>query len=297
MVENPDPRLLALLAWYRDMGITDALTDEPLDWLTRGDRPIYARVLEARPPLPGSATPPPQRPSADARRAPAAPTAVPVRNFAAMPTADAESSAHSAAAAAKSLEELRKSLAEFDGCALRTTAKNLCFYRGASEARLMIIGEAPGRDEDLAGKPFVGPAGQLLDRMLRAIGFAEDSVHITNIVYWRPPGNRTPTPQEALVCRPFLLRQMELVRPDMVLLLGGAAAKHVLGTAEGILRARGKWHHVEIGGRKVPALPSLHPAYLLRTPASKRLAWRDLLALRARLEEGNPPNAAGATSG
>lgn len=283
MEHHPDPRLLALLAWYRDMGVTDALTDEPLDWLARGDMPI--QVPQPEPPAPETRQPPPAQSNPVTRATPPPPTAVPVRSFAAMPPGDAEISARTAAESARTLEELRKALDGFDGCALRATAKNLCFYRGAPHARLMIIGEAPGREEDLEGKPFVGRAGQLLDRMLAAINISEADAHITNIVYWRPPGNRTPTPQEALVCRPFLIRQIELVRPDMLLLLGGAAAKHVLNITEGILRTRGKWHQVEIGGRTIPTMPSLHPAYLLRTPASKRLAWRDLLAVRSRLDE------------
>ena len=148
----------------------------------------------------------------------------------------------------------------------------------------MIIGEAPGRDEDIAGKPFVGRAGQLLDRMLAAIGLGEADVHITNIVYWRPPGNRTPTPQEAQLCRPFLERQIELVAPDVLMLLGGAAAKEILGVADGIMRLRGKWREIEAGGRRIRTIATLHPAYLLRTPAAKRNAWRDLLAVQAALK-------------
>jgi DNA polymerase len=189
--------------------------------------------------------------------------------------------ARTAAREAATLDQLGATLAAFDGCGLKATAKNLCFYRGVPKARLMLIGEAPGRDEDLEGKPFVGPAGQLLDKMLGAIGITEQDVHITNIVYWRPPGNRTPTPQEAQVCRPFLERQVELVSPDLVVLLGGAAAKHVLDVAEGIMRTRGRLREVEIGSYKVRAMATLHPAYLLRTPAAKRLAWRDLLAIKA----------------
>lgn len=293
MEHGPDPRLLALLAWYRDMGVTDALTDEPLDWLARGDQAVLAPVDVAsaaraggqqhRTPEAGTQSfrPPSRAPSS---RAP-----VPARSFATLPTAEAEDSARAAAQSATTLEALRAALERFDGCALRTTAKNLCFFRGAPHARLMIIGEAPGREEDLEGKPFVGRAGQLLDRMLAAIGLGEADVHITNLVYWRPPGNRTPTPQEALVCRPFLMRQIELAEPEFLLLLGAAAAKHVLGVTEGILRIRGVWREVEIGGRRIPAMASLHPAYLLRSPGQKRLAWRDLLALSARLDEGNPP--------
>jgi DNA polymerase len=192
--------------------------------------------------------------------------------------------ARTAAGQAKTLDELQTLLAGFDGCGLKATAKNLCFYRGAPKARLMLIGEGPGRDEDLQGKPFVGRAGQLLDKMLAAIGLGEADVHITNVVYWRPPGNRTPTPQEAQTCRPFLERQAELVTPDFVLLLGGAAAKEVLGVTDGIMRVRGKWRDVTLGARKVRALATLHPAYLLRTPSAKRLAWRDLLAVKAALQ-------------
>ena len=191
--------------------------------------------------------------------------------------------ARTAAREARTLDDLQAALAGFDGCSLKATAKNLCFYRGAAQARLMLIGEAPGRDEDLQGKPFVGRAGQLLDKMLAAIGFGEKDAHITNIVYWRPPGNRTPTPQEAQVCRPFLERQVELVGPDMVVLLGGAAAKHILDIPEGIMRIRGRFREVMIGSRTVRAIATLHPAYLLRTPAAKRLAWRDLLAIKAGL--------------
>ena len=191
--------------------------------------------------------------------------------------------ARNAAGEAATLDELAARLAGFEGCSLKATAKNLCFYRGAPKARLMLIGEAPGRDEDLEGKPFVGRAGQLLDKMLAAIGLGAADVHITNIVYWRPPGNRTPTPQEAQACRPFLERQVELVAPEMVLLLGGAAAKHLLEVAEGIMRIRGKWHEVEIGNARARVMATLHPAYLLRAPAAKRLVWRDLLAVKAAL--------------
>jgi DNA polymerase len=191
--------------------------------------------------------------------------------------------ARAAAHQAADLDELGARLAAFDGCSLKATAKNLCFYRGRPQAPLMLIGEAPGRDEDLEGKPFVGRAGQLLDRMLAAIGLSERDAHITNIVYWRPPGNRIPTPQEAHVCRPFLERQIELVAPAIIVLLGGAAAKHLFGVTDGIMRIRGKWRELEIGSSKPRALATLHPAYLLRTPAAKRLAWRDLLAIKAAL--------------
>lgn len=175
----------------------------------------------------------------------------------------------------------------FEGCSLKATAKNLAFYRGAAKARLMLVGEAPGREEDQEGKPFVGRAGQLLDRMLAAIGLTESDVHITNIVYWRPPGNRTPTPQEAQVCRPFLERQVELVAPDIIVPLGGAAAKHLLDVADGIMRLRGKLKPITVGAHSAKAMATLHPAYLLRTPAAKRQAWRDLLTIRSLLDTGS----------
>ena len=149
----------------------------------------------------------------------------------------------------------------------------------------MLIGEAPGRDEDLQGKPFVGRAGKLLDKMLAAIGIDETSVYITNPIYWRPPGNRTPTPQEIGSCAPFLARQIELLEPEVIVLLGGAAAKSMLETTEGIMRLRGKWKLYHAKERDIPMLATLHPAYLLRSPEAKRHAWRDLLVLKARLDK------------
>ena len=189
-----------------------------------------------------------------------------------------------AARNAASLNDLHKALATFDGCGLKATAKNLCFYRGAAQAPVMIVGEAPGRDEDIEGRPFVGRAGQLLDRMIAAAGWTEADVHITNVVYWRPPGNRPPTPQEAEICRPFLERQIELVTPRVLLLMGGAASKQILRTDEGILKIRGRWQTLEFGNLKVPVIATLHPAYLLRTPIAKRQAWRDILSVNEALK-------------
>jgi DNA polymerase len=201
-------------------------------------------------------------------------------------------SARESVRSARSLDELEALLQRFEGCPLKATAKTTCVYRGAPTARLMVIGEAPGRDEDLAGKPFVGRAGQLLDRMLAAIELTEADVHITNIVYWRPPGNRTPTPEEAQACRPFLERQIDLVAPEIILTLGGPAAKAMLDSPDGILKLRGRWREVQIGGRTIRLMPTLHPAYLLRQPEAKRQAWRDLLQLKAALDgltEGKAP--------
>ena len=289
--------LTALLDWYRAIGVDEAVGDVAVDWRQRGDAApgngfrLSGATEAARPamaafPREGRASLIPQAPQAG--RAPPAPVRpapqlhAPRAFSTAAPDA-AVMAARTAAREAATLDQLGATLAGFDGCGLKATAKNLCFYRGVPKSRLMLIGEAPGRDEDLEGKPFVGRAGQLLDKMLGAIGMTERDVHVTNIVYWRPPGNRTPTPQEAQVCRPFLERQVELVSPDLVVLLGGAAAKHILDVAEGIMRTRGRLREVEIGSHKVRAMATLHPAYLLRTPAAKRLAWRDLLAIKAAL--------------
>jgi DNA polymerase len=195
------------------------------------------------------------------------------------------------AAAAGSIDELRAALSDFDGCPLKETATNLVLCDGNPESRVMIIGEAPGAEEDRRGLPFVGAAGHLLDLMLAAIGLDRDGVHITNLLFWRPPGNRNPTAAEVTACLPFVERQIELVDPEVLLLLGGSAAKTLLARQEGILRLRGHWTHYQHAGlsRPIPAMPSLHPAYLLRQPAQKRLAWRDFLAVRRVLESGRDP--------
>lgn len=274
-----------LLAWYQAAGVDAALSDTPTDWLARGPQP------------PGSGFIWPEREGASLTTTPtAAPLTPPMRVDQPAPRPDirprpqtplapseAETEARHIARGAATLEALEMALRGFDGCSLKATATKLCFYRGAASARLMLIGEAPGRDEDIEGKPFVGRAGQLLDKMLGAIGLTEADVHITNIVYWRPPGNRTPTPQEALACRPFLERQIELVKPEFIVAVGGAAAKEVFGVADGIMRLRGKWRDITVAGRPIPAIATLHPAYLLRAPAAKQLAWLDLLSLKARL--------------
>lgn len=298
--ERTSAALVTLLAWYREMGVDGAFDEMPTDWLVRGDRAPGADLVLASSGAVASAAPlavvahephsrgAPQRPpSAPAPAREVRPPQPPVVTPRALPTASpdaAETEARRIARQAVDLAALEAALQAFNGCALKATAKSLCFYRGAGAARVMFIGEAPGRDEDIAGRPFVGRAGQLLDRMLAAVGLSESSVHITNIVYWRPPGNRTPTPQEAQICRPFLERQIELVAPDFLVLLGGAAAKHLLDVPDGILKLRGKWRDVEVASRRMKAMATLHPAYLLRTPAQKRLAWRDLLALAAALD-------------
>ncbi|MGH6947906.1 MAG: uracil-DNA glycosylase [Kiloniellales bacterium] len=189
------------------------------------------------------------------------------------------------------MAELRAILERFEGCPLKATATNLAFTDGNSEARLMIVGEAPGPEEDRQGLPFVGVSGKLLDRMLAAIDLDRDKVLITNTIFWRPPGNRTPTGAEIAACLPFVERLIELVDPTYLLLVGGSSAKTLLARPEGILKLRGRWAHYQHAGlpRPIPALPTLHPAYLLRMPNQKRLAWRDLLAFRQAVASGRDP--------
>jgi uracil-DNA glycosylase len=285
--------MLALLDWLQAMGVDGSVGGTAHDWLARGDTPPgadFAWPSRERETAEANVGTPTMRAAAvqPTTGAPTTGSSVnreTVRPRAATPlgASEAETGARRIARAVSSLDGLEAALREFDGCGLKSTATKLCFYRGAQQADVMIIGEAPGRDEDLAGKPFVGRAGQLLDRMLSAIGLTEADVHITNIVYWRPPGNRTPTPQEALACRPFLERQIELVAPKILVAVGGSAAKEVLGAAEGIMRLRGKWREVAVGSRNIPAIATLHPAYLLRTPAAKQLAWIDLLQIKSKL--------------
>ncbi|MFO1185855.1 MAG: uracil-DNA glycosylase [Bauldia sp.] len=242
----------------------------------------FDRFAATRPTVPVEAP----APSEAADRSPVPRSAPPLAVAAPVVPTDAVAlQAKEAAAAAKSLDELRSLLDRFEGCNLRLTAKNLVFADGNPRARVMLVGEAPGKEEDLQGIPFVGRSGQLLDRMLAAIGLDRTSVYIANVVPWRPPGNRTPTPQETAVCRPFLARQIELADPEILVCLGAAAAKELLDTPEGILRLRGQWRQYNTGRRLIPTLATLHPAYLLRQPAQKRLAWRDLLAIRAALDK------------
>ncbi|HXF89889.1 MAG TPA: uracil-DNA glycosylase [Xanthobacteraceae bacterium] len=193
--------------------------------------------------------------------------------------------AREAARGAATLEELRAILDGFEGCALKHTATQLVFADGNPQAPVMFVGEAPGSEEDRQGLPFVGRSGKLLDRMLAAIGLDRSSVYIANIVPWRPPGNRTPTPQEAAICLPFVRRQIELCDPDILVCLGGPSAQTLLGFKEGIMKSRGRWLTFHTGRRDIRAMATFHPAYLLRTPLAKRLAWRDFLAIKKALAE------------
>jgi uracil-DNA glycosylase len=271
MIANP-LSLREVLAFYRDAGVTDALDDLPRNrFAAVPPQPVIARPesseLAAKPSL--SRTPAP---------------AIAARPSPSVPTDEQAKLARELAAGAATLQELRERMAGFEGCNLRYTAKNLVFADGNPAARLMLVGEAPGRDEDIEGLPFVGKSGQLLDRILAAIGLDRASVYIANVIPWRPPGNRTPTPQETEICRPFIERQIELVNPAVMMTLGGASSKVILKTTEGVLRLRGSWRsHVTPGEVSIPTMPTLHPAYLLRTPAHKKLAWRDFLEAKAKL--------------
>jgi DNA polymerase len=269
-----------LLAFYAESGVDEPLNEDPVDRFAQSAAPADA-APPVQPPTASQAgrqPPPPAPPASNAPRptTPAQPLAVPDQAQAA--------AARELARNAATLDELRAALASFDGCNLKSTAKSLVFADGNPQADLMLVGEAPGRDEDIQGLPFVGRSGQLLDRMLAAIGLDRSSAYIANVIPWRPPGNRTPTPHETEICRPFIERQIELVNPKVLVNLGGPSAKTLLNTTEGILRLRGNWRvHTTASGTAIPAMPTLHPAYLLRTPAHKRLAWRDLVEVKVKL--------------
>ncbi|MGI9381487.1 MAG: uracil-DNA glycosylase [Methyloligellaceae bacterium] len=264
-----------LLRSHREFGVDEAISEEPTNWFEKTDLPTKLPVK-----IGGKAinTGPVQdvtgREQIARRRSTPAPLSVD----------QAVGTARSVAAACKTLEELNDAIHNFDGCALKKTAKSTCIARGNPASKLVFIGEAPGRDEDMQGVPFVGRAGQLLDKMLASINLDESSVYITNIVFWRPPGNRTPSVQEAQTCLPFTERQIELIQPHFIVLLGGAAAKLMYRTNEGIMRVRGKWKSCAINESSYPAIATLHPAYLLRTTSAKRLAWRDLLTIRDKID-------------
>ncbi len=277
MTIQPD-EAAELVAWYAEMGVDAALDEAPVD------------RLSARAPLPEAPSPaPPEAPSPLPPRArePVVPRTivVPAAQGAENPEETARA-ARAAAEAATTLEDLRAALDAFEGCGLRKTATQLVFADGNPEGRVMFVGEAPGRDEDIQGVPFVGRSGHLLDRMLAAIGLDRTQVYIANVVPWRPPGNRTPTPQETATCRPFIARQIELADPDILICLGAPAAAELMNNKQGILRFRGQWREFDTGKRKIKAMATLHPAYLLRQPLQKRLAWRDFLALKEALEAG-----------
>lgn len=265
---QPDLSLADLLAFYREAGVDDALEEYGVNRLIHTEAPAK--------PAPGADARAPVAPSPTSAARPSQPK---------VPDQGQSALAREIASACQTLDALRAAMETFDGCNLKLTAKQLVFADGNPDADLMLVGEAPGRDEDIEGRPFVGKSGQLLDRILGAIGRDRTSVFIANVVPWRPPGNRTPTPHEIEICRPFIERQIQLVAPKVLVTLGGPSAKTLLNENDGILKLRGKWQTIAVGGGDaIPVMPSLHPAYLLRNPAHKKLAWRDFLEVRARLE-------------
>jgi DNA polymerase len=272
-VADPSPAraVESLLAFWADAGVDAVLLDQPVDRIAAG------RIA------------PPQAPKLN-RTTPAAPPPRPGQP--AIDVSGAVAQAQAAATEAGDLAALAAAIAAFEGCPIRFegAASKAVFYRGREDAPLMVIGEGPGADEDRQGLPFVGRAGQLLDRMLAAAGLT-DRVFITNTVFWRPPGNRTPTPAEQAICAPFVERAIALVKPQMLLLVGGASAKAMLKTEGGILSLRGRWHEWRStdGALELPAMPTLHPAFLLRQPAAKKRAWQDLITLTERLDRPHRP--------
>jgi len=290
LISMPSPNdaqadLIAYLDFHVEAGADAILDEQPHDRFGEADTPAPTLRAPRRPaaaarPVPvqsHSLVPPPGSPP------PAAPPSTFGRAASAQPD-EAASDARARAREAKSLDELEKILADFDACPLRFTAKNLVFADGNPEARVMFLGEAPGADEDRIGKPFMGRSGQLLDKMMAAIGLDRTSAYIGNIVPWRPPGNRNPTPQEVAVCRPFVERQIELVDPEVIVCLGAPATQTLTGTKDGILRTRGRLFPYKLPTREAKLLATLHPAFLLRQPVQKRLAWRDFRALRGLLD-------------
>jgi uracil-DNA glycosylase len=265
-----------LLAFYQEAGV-DALLEEAPSNRFAGDEAPPVPQAEAIRPTAGGRSGAPARPLLAREREAAGRLAFPPSPEAAV------MAAREAAKSAATLEELRAMLERFEGCALRTTATQLVFADGNPQARVMFVGEAPGRDEDIEGLPFVGRSGKLLDLMMAAIGLDRSCAYIANVVPWRPPGNRTPTPQESAICLPFTLRQIELADPDILVCLGSPSTQTLLNSKDGILKTRGRWFPFQTGTREIRAIATLHPAYLLRQPLQKRFAWRDFLAIKKAL--------------
>ncbi|WP_395831288.1 uracil-DNA glycosylase family protein [Elstera sp.] len=262
-----------LLDFYLALGVDEAMGDEPLDRRRAEPPPLAVRPPESRP----------VRSNPEPLSAPRA--AAPPLDLAALSPDRGLADARSLAAGCTSIAALEAAIRSFDGCALKQTAMSTVVYDGAIDAPLLVIGEAPGGEEDRLGKPFVGPAGQMLDKMLAAIGLDRSRVCITNMVFWRPPGNRKPTDAELALCLPFVERFLFLMNPKVVLLAGGTPAQTLLGRTDGITKLRGRWFDwTDSRGATIPMLPSYHPSYLLRSPGQKRDAWRDFLILADRLE-------------
>jgi len=270
----------ALLRWYVEQGVDEAIGEEPIDRFAAPPPPPAAAAVAAVTPIaPATRAPTPLR-------APPPPPAAP-RGPVPLESPQLVEDARALAEGCSTLAELEAAIRDFEGCALKRTAKNTVFADGTAGAPVMVVGEAPGADEDRLGKPFVGVSGQLMDRMMGAIGLSRDGgFYITNILFWRPPGNRTPTTTEQGMCLAFTRRHIELAKPKVLVLTGGVSVKAVLDTTEGITRLRGKWTSYTLSdGTVIPTMPTFHPAYLLRTPVSKRHSWQDLLAIDKKLKE------------
>lgn len=285
------PSLLDIALFYAEAGVDEVIGDVAVD-RTALPPPSAQQAVPAMPQVAKPAAAAPAAAARPAAGAPAfgaaafqAPRPAQMPNPALLSGQAVETAATEAARACNTIPELEAAIKAFDGCTLKATATNTVIARGNPQAPLMIVGEAPGRDEDAQGLPFVGESGQLLDKMLKAIGRDESNVYISNLLFWRPPGNRDPSAEEILACKPFVERLIELVQPRLIACAGKFSAATLLGTTQGITRVRGRWHEYKRGDVTIPAMPLLHPAYLLRQAGVKREAWRDMLELNVRLEE------------
>ena len=274
-----------MLDWYALAGVDQAIDDVPRDRYREAAAATPPAISVAREAAPEATEASPPTPAMAAPQDPA-PSAPPPPLL--LPPGDATWSAQEVATACTGLDQLVAAVRAFDGCALKRTATTTVIGDGNPEADLMIVGEAPGAEEDRQGLPFVGPAGRLLDRMLASIGLDRSAVYITNMLPWRPPGNRSPTAEELAICQPFLERQVELIAPRILVLVGGIAAKALLNRREGITRLRGQWFPFSTPRMEgtIQATATFHPAYLLRTPSAKREVWRDLLAIEDKMKNG-----------
>ncbi|MBX9738452.1 MAG: uracil-DNA glycosylase [Beijerinckiaceae bacterium] len=317
MLPEPPPHtqpseaeLASILRWYVEMGVDVAVGDTPRDHFAEGAAKAASQTVASVAPEPslthesgGRTQDPTTGRTAPVGRMIQATEPMPVRTAggtSAVSPEQAQAQARELAAGAQTLDALREALESFEGCALKRTASRLVFSDGDPAARIMLVGEAPGADEDRQGLPFVGRAGKMLDRMLDAIGLDRTKVYIANVVPWRPPGNRPPTQPEIATCLPFIQRQISLVDPSLVVCVGNISAQALLGLREGITRTRGKWF--ELGStdargapKRVPAMAMFHPSYLLRAPVNKRYAWQDIRSLKAHIEKlGLMPDSKGA---
>lgn len=260
---NSEVDAAELLKWYVECGVDECVADQEINWFEHSSKTQVKQSISTEP----------TAPSPKAKTAPLASNRELIEK------------AEQMAAGCDSLAALNAAILDFDGCSLKKTASNTVFADGNANSDIMLIGEAPGADEDRIGKPFVGQAGQLLDRMFAAINMSrEEDFYITNVLPWRPPGNRKPTEQECDMCLPFLKRHIELFKPKLIVLIGGTSASAILKTQTGITKLRGKWYDYDRGDEKIPLMPIFHPAYLLRQPHCKKQAWHDLLAIKEKLE-------------